>query len=174
MEYVKKSYNPLLNGGVTPYIRDATPAASAHRSRRRRPQEIHPEYIQMTLAFGSVGEAAPGDTTRYEQLSRPIAAAFGGHRRYIQNTSRYKQWARPRQEILPDMNSWAGPSQPPKAATGDTSRIHWKNWRNSKYVISHLQFLIPSYKKYLIPTSHFWFGYTFGVCILQIRTQEHK
>ena len=71
MEYVKKSYTPLLNGGVTPYIRDATPAAPAHRSRRRRPQEIHPKYIQMPLAFGSVGEAAPGDTTRDKQWARP-------------------------------------------------------------------------------------------------------
>jgi hypothetical protein len=41
------------------------PATPAHRSRLcaegayRRPQEIHPEYKQMTLAFGSVGEAAP-------------------------------------------------------------------------------------------------------------------
>ena len=55
----------IYKGGATPYIRNVKHGAPAHRSRLcaegayRRPQEIHPEYIQMPLAFGSVGEAAP-------------------------------------------------------------------------------------------------------------------
>jgi hypothetical protein len=53
--------DPLCKGEATPYIRDVKPATPAHRSRLcaegayRRPQEIHPEYIQIQ----TVGEAAP-------------------------------------------------------------------------------------------------------------------
>ena len=53
--------HPLCKGGATPYIRDVKPEPPAHRSRLcaegayRRPQEIHPKYIQIQ----TVGEAAP-------------------------------------------------------------------------------------------------------------------
>ena len=177
MEYVKKSYTPLLNGCVTPYIRDVTPVAPAHRSRRRRPQEIHPEYIQMPLAFGSVGEAAPPAFGGYFKIHH---LCKGGATPYIRDVKpkppAHRSRRRRPQEIHPKyiQIQTVGEAAPP--AFGGYFEIHFTASleKLKKSQICHFSFAISYSKLQKIFDPNLSFLVWLYFCILHFTNQNTR